>query len=460
MVTVDLYFGIAPKVHPDRECSRSYLTYLATSGYRQKKRSPRPLLEGCRRWQSILYPEHGLSKKTKALMRNRFSLLLFAVTLAHGSLLQAQTNSAFRYRSRSPVQVRHSKVYTKDSISLQLKVTVKGPLEGYKFVYNLSALPAEGTSEKAVAPGRYSHRIFRWQIARQKTRSTPALLFEVEDLSRQIKYPYILPLGHPERINYPDFRVYTADNEAVLEQYVPADVPLLFRSVAKQNTTAPFYVYHYANSFAAARPPMVEGVGKVAKDLAIDSLFTIAEGDTFSLSKTGLYFAQSDSSSINGLGFRVEDAPYPKFNRLKQLIPPLIYITTKEEWALLKAIKDDKEAFDRFWLKMTSSPLKAKDIIKKYYRRVKEANTYFSDYKEGWKTDMGMIYIVYGPPDIVTQKERMEVWSYKRPQNLPLLKFSFKKIDNIFVANHYALIRNTNYKSSWLAKVEEWRNGR
>ena len=29
---------------------------------------------------------------------------------------------------------------------------------------------------------------------------------------------------------------------------------------------------------------------------------------------------------------------------------------------------------------------------------IEEANKQFSNYKEGWKTDMGMMYILFGPP--------------------------------------------------------------
>ena len=102
----------------------------------------------------------------------------------------------------------------------------------------------------------------------------------------------------------------------------------------------------------------------------------------------------------------------------------------------------------------------AKSTIKRYYRRVKEANAMFTGYKEGWKTDMGMIYIVFGPPDEVFKKSSQEVWRYTKLPGLPTVSFTFAQIDNIFVQQHYALVRNPNYKAAWIRKVSDWRRGR
>ena len=39
---------------------------------------------------------------------------------------------------------------------------------------------------------------------------------------------------------------------------------------------------------------------------------------------------------------------------------------------------------------------KAKSLIAIYYNRIQNANLHFTTFKEGWKTDRGMIYVVFG----------------------------------------------------------------
>ena len=81
----------------------------------------------------------------------------------------------------------------------------------------------------------------------------------------------------------------------------------------------------------------------------------------------------------------------------------------------LMAISDPKQqklAVDRFWLSNIKNTNKAIQIIELFYERVEEANKQFSNYKEGWKTDMGMMYILFGPPWYVENtlgRENMEI---------------------------------------------------
>ncbi|CUS97606.1 GWxTD domain-containing protein [Candidatus Kryptonium thompsonii] len=56
--------------------------------------------------------------------------------------------------------------------------------------------------------------------------------------------------------------------------------------------------------------------------------------------------------------------------------------------------------------------------MEEYYSRVKYANEHFGHYLEGWKTDMGMVYIIFGPPSSVDRHpfdinaKPYEIWYY------------------------------------------------
>ncbi len=51
----------------------------------------------------------------------------------------------------------------------------------------------------------------------------------------------------------------------------------------------------------------------------------------------------------------------------------------------------------------------------------------FTSYKEGWKTDKGMIFIVLGPPDKVQRSKDREVWTYDQRGNAQNVNFTFNR---------------------------------
>ena len=82
------------------------------------------------------------------------------------------------------------------------------------------------------------------------------------------------------------------------------------------------------------------------------------------------------------------------------MISPFICVSNEEYKKLLNA-ENPKTVLDEFWLSRNKNESEAKQLIKTYYNRAKEANRLFSYAKEGWKTDMGMIFIIFGRPAMV-----------------------------------------------------------
>ena len=98
--------------------------------------------------------------------------------------------------------------------------------------------------------------------------------------------------------------------------------------------------------------------------------------------------------------------------------------------------------------------------MKKYYTRVQDANIIFSSFKEGWKTDRGMMYIVLGPPNKVSKTKFQEIWTYGELNNRNSITFSFVKVINPFTDNDYYLLRNEMLKDIWYQAVDAWRQGK
>ncbi|MEP2771232.1 MAG: GWxTD domain-containing protein [Fulvivirga sp.] len=216
--------------------------------------------------------------------------------------------------------------------------------------------------------------------------------------------------------------------------------------------------YYYTHDFGIALPPM--SAGEIPqRTMNIDSVFKWPKYEFQYLEKPGLYYVQADTSSQVGRAYLVTEKFFPKPATLDQLIEPLVYITTRKEKEQLDNVLTKKD-FDQFWLDLTDSPERARNIIKEYYSRVEFANVHFTNYKEGWKTDPGMIFIIFGAPDEVLKHNKKETWIYLQNSRLPKIKFEFIKSNNVFSSSQYTLLRDKNYDNVWFRAVDLWRKSR
>jgi GWxTD domain-containing protein len=80
-------------------------------------------------------------------------------------------------------------------------------------------------------------------------------------------------------------------------------------------------------------------------------------------------------------------------------------------------LEGKRKFLDRFWKERDPSPgTKSNEALVESYKRYSEANDRFSTPNiQGWKTDMGRVYIVYGPP---AQIEKHEFESDKKPYQI------------------------------------------
>lgn len=103
-------------------------------------------------------------------------------------------------------------------------------------------------------------------------------------------------------------------------------------------------------------------------------------------------------------------------------IDQLRYIAKEAEFTAMKdATKQEEKQklFLEFWKKRDPNPNTPRnERMEEYYQRVEYANRHFSHYVEGWRTDMGMVYIIFGPPNNVERhpfdpdSKPYEVWVY------------------------------------------------
>jgi GWxTD domain-containing protein len=92
------------------------------------------------------------------------------------------------------------------------------------------------------------------------------------------------------------------------------------------------------------------------------------------------------------------ETPYQKW-----LNEEVVWIISDEERAAFTTLTTDDERqqfIEQFWLRRDPTPSTEQNEFKQeHYRRIAWANDRFTADIPGWKTDRGMIYVKFGPPD-------------------------------------------------------------
>jgi GWxTD domain-containing protein len=107
---------------------------------------------------------------------------------------------------------------------------------------------------------------------------------------------------------------------------------------------------------------------------------------------------------------------------IDKAINMLRYVANDETIDKLESIKskDEKEErFRMFWKELDPTPNTSfNESMNEYYQRIKYANEQFKSYSDGWLTDMGMVFVVMGPPLSVEKQSsfgnniQYRVWVY------------------------------------------------
>lgn len=135
---------------------------------------------------------------------------------------------------------------------------------------------------------------------------------------------------------------------------------------------------------------------------------------------TGLAVSTGLAETARSFSMRWIGAPM-EVSDIDAAIDQMQYIMEKEALEEMKALAPDakRERWKAFWAKKDPSPgTDRNELMEEYYSRVAYANQHFSHYTVGWKTDMGMVYIIFGAPNNIERhpfeidSKPYEVWSY------------------------------------------------
>jgi GWxTD domain-containing protein len=192
-----------------------------------------------------------------------------------------------------------------------------------------------------------------------------------------------------------------------------------------------------------------------------DSIWVLPFGKdiTYQLSYPGIYHFQLDTNIATGLSLFYFHRSFPALREVKQLVEPLIYLATPGEYDRMNSAGNQKLAVDNFWIDKAGSLGKAREALRVYYNRVYFANYYFTSFKPGWKTDRGMIYMIFGPPQTVKVLSSQEKWVYYKNNYTTSVTFTFEHTPNPFALDNYTLQRSDSFDTYWRQALESWRKG-
>ncbi|MBA2613881.1 MAG: GWxTD domain-containing protein [Bacteroidetes bacterium] len=284
------------------------------------------------------------------------------------------------------------------------------------------------------------------------------LEIQVFDLNKKIKYTKGLNIykknGFTEQnflVTYNDaisFKTHFLKNETVVVRFSnPAITQITVNCFFKE--------------FGPALPPFSTKAIDEFK-YKPDSIFKIdLSTNQFQLTMPNYGFLHiTPNTTVNdGLTLYTYDKTFPGVSNSDEMISCTRYLMVKAEFDSCKNAIDKKVAIDNFWIGIAGSKERAKELLKRYYGRVKEANKYYTSYTQGWKTDRGMIFIVFGSPTNIYKSTKGETWIYGIETNPNATRFVFNKTQNPFTDNDFILERSQFFREPYYTAVDFWRQG-
>ncbi len=160
----------------------------------------------------------------------------------------------------------------------------------------------------------------------------------------------------------------------------------------------------------------------------------------------------------------VEGPGFPQLATLAELVDALAYIAYPREVQLIRegaSAAERRRRFDAFWGSLVPDRRVAGTLLRRYYERVEEANRLFTSVKPGWKTDRGMVYVVFGAPEYVETTFEGETWYYAYGSQDAASTFVFERASPYEVDpfGHYVLVRQPAYERAWGRALRRWREG-
>lgn len=377
-------------------------------------------------------------------------------------------DQSLRYSRYARVGLKIIPIQTSDSkftLYLQIeKIEENANLQNFNLSYSLVNSYSETISEDQInilgvndlTMDTERHWVFKKEVEIDEAVESQIAILSVLDTRQSDEYYYHIDLKSPFVYQHAKVGAFYANGVAFDQNYINLGESLLFDSFEGPGINS----FYYPMEFPIPFPPMETRPANVPKELEVIDEGDFLENVPKSLDDLGYYLFQTDTSDFGGLMIKTAHNAFPKVKDWDEMVDIVTYISTRREHEDLLKAEDKKKALDEYWIGMTRNSETSKEVIREYFRQIEFANILFTDFKEGWKTDKGMVYVVMGPPNEVNFSLNQEVWSYGGMGESSKIKFTFARIKNVLTPHYYTLNRSRAYQPVWFKSISQWRSGR
>ncbi|HAG14909.1 MAG TPA: hypothetical protein DCG69_00080 [Bacteroidales bacterium] len=417
-------------------------------------------------------------KKSNVMIKRTFFLMVVVVIFSSCATHKySQINHAKFYQTDYPGNVFKSTVFnTSDSISelfVQVNLNALSVLSGQSkaeilnsYVFDYSLL--DGAKEKVVLQSGQvkisdspdaNESFASFKIKLKTLQGNQFVLFSsIESLAQQKAYTTRTNILKGVSYSEQNFMLLNEDGSIHWDNFVRDEEKIVVK--VNDASIKELFISWYAPKFSPAVVPFTPVRPDEIKNLKGNEPFKVVllDGKTppLSFKDLGIYSFHLDANQNQGISVYKFFKEYPFVATDAQRLFTLRYLNPRFEFEELMAM-EPSEAVHQFWYSKSRKQERSEDMIRTYYNRVQRANELFTSYKEGWKTDRGMIFMIYGPPEKVFKFKDREVWEYGRDAFYSGLRFQFNKIENPYSQNDFRLLREAFYEPSWQGIVNNWR---
>lgn len=286
------------------------------------------------------------------------------------------------------------------------------------------------------------------------------LILSMKDQANKKNYQKIIKLTK-DRFSPENFRITNGEGALIWKHWLKKGdkMKVQFRYPKVDE----IHMSYFEPKFSPAKSPYYESDSKniELENTKVFEQFELSLTNGISqvieLPKNGAYIFHDNKDLIQGKLITMFYNDFPKINKSSHQVFALRYLNDRKDFS--KMLKDDPgHTIQEFWFFEGRTKERSEQMMKTYYNRVLRANELFTSYKEGWKTDRGMVFMIYGPPDVIYNEDDREVWEYGANASYNDLRFDFMMTKTFLNNQEYLLIRSYDYKKSWHKVVENWRN--
>ena len=314
-----------------------------------------------------------------------------------------------------------------------------------------------GSTEKIYPAAGIGNMLYdSFQIA-LPTGSGHLLAVQVMDQNRGVSETQLIPLGGTQSLGRQDFMFVTSEGTPCFRHRLIEGEAV--RLICPNCDSGLDLIPHESN---VSLPPPPFSDSRSEFPAVQENAFTPVEGygyDAPSIALEEGMYSLVQKGHVLGV-ISVNDLYFPEIKTFARMAETTRYITSRAEYDAMANSKDPQERLETFWTDCAGSKDRARELIRIYYNRVEEANYYFTSGIPGWKTDRGLIHIVFGNPQSITKTAESEVWYYGEQDNVATLRFTFDRKLTSLVSDFYELRRDRLYKAQWERAVTSWRNGK